>query len=183
MPMVMFAGSGSTSTKFVGIRAPSSRSTIATTKGASSRKAGVGARWTIAKVCSVPFPLARIHDVLRKSSEGICPGDKNKPVCNRRNGATTAHETWPSPNNNQIHPATQEWASYTVAASLLMLLLRGIAPWTICPPTPQTRGEDCLVRPLVYCQYDSACRGKCPAGAVGQINLTVWHLPFATLPA
>src|SRR6266568_9162407 len=68
MPILIAPGSGSTSTRLVGMRAPSSVRTNATTYGVTN--AGEGARWTIENAYSEPFPEDWIQRVLREKHCG-----------------------------------------------------------------------------------------------------------------
>ena len=61
IPIFNFSGVGSSIMMFVGIKGPSSSSTIAVTKGTSSTNPGCGALCTIEYVNNVAFPLAFIH--------------------------------------------------------------------------------------------------------------------------
>src|SRR6266571_4107837 len=70
MPILIAPGSGSTSTKLVGMRAPSSVRTNATTYGATAAKAGEGARWTTENAYNEPLPEDWIQPVLREKHCG-----------------------------------------------------------------------------------------------------------------
>ena len=61
IPIFNFSGVGSFIIMFVGIKGPSSSSTMAVTKGTSSTNPGCGALCTIEYVNRVAFPLALIH--------------------------------------------------------------------------------------------------------------------------